>query len=103
MNRSQKTCLKQENSVDELTHPHNGDYVVRFRGAFMYLDRIGYNQRPSEICRLKWTGDFDNWEFAIYKHSRNYYDLDEWFFPGAGEVDGTILGAMRAGIIAYPD
>jgi hypothetical protein len=86
----------------EIGHRY-GDYVARFRGAYLYLDRIGFNQRPSEICRLKWTGDFDNWEFAIYKHSRNYYDSDEWFFPGAGEVDGTIVGAMRAGKIAYPD
>ncbi len=79
-----------------------GIYVPRFRGAYLYLDRIGYNQRPSEICRLKWTGSMDKWEFAIYKHSKNHYDPDEWMFPGSGEVDGTIIGAMRAGNQAYP-
>ena len=80
-----------------------GDYVPRFRGAFLYLDRVGFDYRLHEICRLKWTGNFDKWEFAIYKHSRNYYDPDEWFFPGAETVDGTIVGAMRAGKEAYPD
>ena len=79
-----------------------GEYVPRFRGAYLYLDRIGYNGRPSEICRLKWSGAMDKWEFAIYKHSKNHYDPDEWFFPGAGEVDGTVTGAMKAGNEAYP-
>ncbi len=79
-----------------------GEYVPRFRGAYLYLDRIGYNGRPSEICRLKWCGAMDKWEFAIYKHSRNHYDPDEWMFPGSGEVDGTVAGAMRAGNKAYP-
>lgn len=79
-----------------------GAYVPRFRGAYLYLDRIGYNQRPSQICRLKWSGAMDGWEFAIYKYSDNGYDPDEWMFPGSGEVDGTIPGAMRAGNAAYP-
>ncbi|MCB8943410.1 MAG: hypothetical protein H6658_06620 [Ardenticatenaceae bacterium] len=79
-----------------------GAYVPRFRGAYLYLDRVGYNQRPSQICRLKWKGAMDGWEFAIYKYSDNGYDPDEWMFPGSGEVDGTIPGAMRAGNKAYP-
>ena len=44
----------------------------------------------------------DGWEFAIYKHSSERYDPDEWFFPGAGNVDGTVEGAMEAGLEAYP-
>lgn len=79
-----------------------GEYVPRFRGSFLYLDRVGWNGRLSEICRLKWTGDMTDWEFAIYRHSRNRYDPDEWMFPGSGEVDGTVAGAMRAGMAAYP-
>ena len=30
------------------------------------------------------------------------YDPEEWFFPGAGDVNGTIEGAMKAGLKAYP-
>jgi hypothetical protein len=44
----------------------------------------------------------DDWEFAIYKYSSERYDPDEWFFPGVGLVDGTIEGAMKAGLEAYP-
>ena len=44
----------------------------------------------------------EKWEFAIYKYSDERYDPDEWFFPGGGQVDGTIEGAMRAGLQAYP-
>jgi len=42
----------------------------------------------------------DNWGFAIYRHSRNFYDPDEWMFPGY--VNGTVEGAMKAGMEAYP-
>lgn len=80
-----------------------GTYVPRFKGVFLYLDRVGFGGFPSEICRLRWTGSMEGWEFAIYRHSRNIYDPDEWFFPGAEDVDGTVEGAMRAGLKAYPD
>jgi hypothetical protein len=44
-----------------------------------------------------------HWDFAIYKFSDGRrYDPDERFFLGAEEVDGTIKGAMRAGLKAYP-
>jgi hypothetical protein len=79
-----------------------GEYVPRFRGAYLYLDRIDYYERPSKICRLEWTGTIDKWEFAVYKYSENHYDPNEWMFPGFGEVDGTISGAMKAGNRAYP-
>ena len=78
-------------------------YIPRFRGAFLYLDRVGLHERPLRICRLKWTGKMDAWEFAIYKYSQDKYDPDEWWFSGAGKVDGAIIGAMRAGREAYPD
>ncbi|MDX9991622.1 MAG: hypothetical protein RBS68_06175 [Anaerolineales bacterium] len=76
-------------------------YRARFKSKFLYLDRIGYRV-PSEICRLTWNGKIDNWEFAIYRHSRNRYDPKEWMFPGAEYVDGTVEGALKAGREAYP-
>jgi hypothetical protein len=75
-------------------------YSARFKGQYLYLDRDDMGQ-PSPICRLKWNGRMDNWEFAIYKYSDNRYDPDEWFFPGEQFVDGTVGGAMRAGMEAY--
>jgi hypothetical protein len=79
----------------------NVSYRARFRGSYLYLDRDEYG-RSGPICRLTYTGKLDGWEFAIFKRSDEAYDPDEWFFPGAGEVDGKVQGAMRAGLEAYP-
>ena len=76
-------------------------YVPRYKGKFLYLDRQDYG-RLSPICRLEYTGKMEDWSFAIYKYSDERYDEEEWFFPGAEHVDGTIEGAMQAGLEAYP-
>ena len=75
-------------------------YSVRIKGKYLYLDRNDHI-KPSPICRLTWNGKMDNWGFSIYKYSGNQYDSEEWFFPGADEVDGTVIGAMKAGMKAY--
>ncbi len=76
-------------------------YITRYRGRFLYLDRFNYG-RSGSICRLEYTGSIDNWEFAIFKYSNERYDPDEWMFYGSEHVDGTIAGAMKAGLEAYP-
>ena len=76
-------------------------YVTRYKGSYLYLDRVEYGKK-GPICRLKYTGSLDKWEFAIFKYSDEVYDPEEWMFPGAGNVDGTIEGAMKAGLEAYP-
>ena len=76
-------------------------YQVSFRGKYLYLKRNPF-RFAAEVCRLEWKGAMDNWGFAIYKHSRNFYDPDEWFFPGSSHVNGTVAGAMKAGMEAYP-
>jgi hypothetical protein len=79
----------------------NHYYTTRYKGSYLYLDRYDYGM-VSQVCRLKYTGSMSEWEFAIFKYSDERYDADEWFFPGAGLVDGTIEGAMKAGLEAYP-
>jgi hypothetical protein len=76
-------------------------YRPRFRGRFLYLDRADLGS-PSAICRLTYSGKMEDWEFAIYLHSKDRYDPEEWFFPGSEKCDGTVMGAMQAGLIAYP-
>lgn len=76
-------------------------YVPRYKGKFLYLDRQDYG-RLTPICRLEYTGKMEDWAFAIYKYSDERYDAEEWFFPGAEHVDGTLEGAMKAGLEAYP-
>ena len=75
-------------------------YSARFKGKYLYLDRTDRSE-PLPICRLTWNGEMDNWDFAIYKYSSDKYDPEEWFFPGEEFVDGTITGAMKAGMVAY--
>jgi hypothetical protein len=75
-------------------------YTARFKGKYLYLDRTDRSE-PLPICRLTWNGKMNNWDFAIYKYSSNKYDPEEWFFPGEEFVDGTVTGAMKAGMVAY--
>ena len=75
-------------------------YCPRWKGVFLYLDRVDFGT-ACQICRLKYTGDIRKWQFAIFKYSSERYDPDERWFPGAEYVDGTIAGAMKAGMQAY--
>lgn len=75
-------------------------YSARFRGRYVYLDRDD-GGGPGPICRLAYTGDMKRWEFAIYRCSSEQYDPREWWFPGADLVDGTLEGALKAGMKAY--
>ena len=85
----------------EILQDPNVSYRPRYQGAFLYLERCDYGQ-VGRVCRLTYTGTLDRWEFAIYTYSDERYDPDQWLFPGAQELDGTIEGALRAGMAAYP-
>lgn len=76
-------------------------YLPRCKGSYLYLDRDDGADRPSPICRLRYSGDINRWEFAIYKYSSGRYDPDEWMFPGSESVNGTVEGALKAGMKAY--
>lgn len=88
-------------NVEQLQGRPRAHYVTSYRGMHLYLGHQ-WDNRFGPICRLTNTGDMQHWEFAIYKYSNERYDPEEWFFPGSEEVDGTIEGAMRAGLKAYP-
>ncbi len=77
------------------------EYFAEFKGKYLYLKRKEYDN-VSEIARLTYTGKIENWDFAIYRYSSEQYDPDVCFFPGKDEIDGTIEGAMKAGLKAYP-
>lgn len=76
-------------------------YIPKFKGSFLYLNRKELH-RISPVARLKYTGNIKKWDFAIFKWSSSTYDPEEWFFPGVQYVNGTIEGAMKAGLAAYP-
>lgn len=97
----QRTILSRIEQFNQQEMPDECRYVGKFKGLFLYLDRIDYGGRPHPIARLSFTGAIDDWEFAIYKYSSDRYDPEEWMFPGADHLDGTIEGAMRCGLEAY--
>jgi hypothetical protein len=76
-------------------------YFAEFKGKFLYLKRKEFG-KISPVARLTYNGDMKGWEFAIYKWTRDQYDPDEWLFPGSQLFDGTVEGAMEAGLEAYP-
>ena len=78
----------------------NRQYITSFKGKYLYLDRDDFGS-IGPICRLKYTGKMDSWEFAIYKYSWGDYSPDECMFPGEGHIDGTLEGAMMCGLEAY--
>lgn len=84
-------------------HDHVDDlsYFAEFKGKFLYLKRKEFG-KILPVARMTYTGDMKNWDFAIFKWSREKYDSEEWLFPGVEYVDGTIEGAMKAGLEAYP-
>jgi hypothetical protein len=98
--KTEVEALVQHFNTTVLRNPHCL-YVPRYRGKFLYLNRQDYG-RLSPICRLEYTGKMEKWYFAIYKYSDERYDEEEWFFPGVEHVDGTLEGAMKAGLEAYP-
>ena len=91
---------KVANIVEQFNNNSDIEYISRFQGKFLYLDRYDYGKKIP-TCRLQYNGDFNNWDFAIFKWSSESYDPNEFLFPGGELVDGTIEGAMRAGIEAY--
>ena len=76
-------------------------FSVRFRSQYVYLDRDDYGP-VGPRGRLTWTGEMAHWDFAIYKYSKGRYDPEEWMFPGAENLDGTVEGALQACMEAYP-
>ena len=75
-------------------------YVPRFKGKYLYLDREDAGE-VGRICRLEYIRRKRLWEIAIYKYSTERYDPEDWCFPGNQLVDGTIEGALKAGMLAY--
>jgi len=77
-------------------------FVCSYKSKFLYLSLDEGFPQLAPTIRLKFTGDIKKWEFAIFKWSSETYTTDYFFIPGSEFVDGTVLGAMKAGIAAYP-
>ena len=114
--------------VDTFNKEHKSSFQMTFRGQFAYLAKteeqpmanifrqmlaqkmgIPIGKMPKQggatiatkLGRLKYNGQMDNWDFAVFKYSREFYDSEDWMFPGSFELDGTIEGALMAGLELY--
>lgn len=98
--RTQVETIVAEFNREVVKNPHCL-FSVRFRGKYAYLDRNDYGH-VGPRARITYTGDMQTWDFAIYKYSNEHYDPEEWMFPGAENIDGTVKGALYAAMGAYP-
>jgi len=114
--------------VESFNKEHKTSFQMTFRGKFAYLAKVeeqptanifrqmlaqkmgipiekmpkqGSRAIETKLGRLKYNGQMDNWDFAVFKYSREFYDTEEFMFPGSFELDGTIDGALRAGLELY--
>jgi len=93
-----------EEIVKAFNKEHKSKFQVRYRGRFLYLDKVTtkyFRTVTSQVGRLEFGGDMESWSFSVFKYSSETYDPNEWFFPGRGELDGTVEGALRAGLEIY--
>ena len=61
--------------------------VVRKRGTFVYVDAQGKEDpEPAPLCRLRYLGSADSWEFAYFTWSREAYEPS---FLDSGSPFGT--------------
>ena len=117
--------------VEVFNKEHKTAFQMTFRGQFAYLAKTEKQQVniantfrqmiaqkmgipikqmaaqdaptiETKLGRLKYNGQMDNWSFAVFRYSREIYDADEFMFPGSMELDGTVEGALRAGMELYP-
>ena len=116
--------------VTAFNEEHQTAFKMTFRGQFAYLAKTEKQQVDianifrkmmaekmgvpikqlaaqdvptieTKLGRLKYHGQMDNWSFAVFKYSREIYDADDWMFPGSFKLDGTIEGALNAGMELY--
>jgi len=100
MKITDKIKKEVQNIVDKFNKEHKSKFLVKYRGRFLYLSKVDMFN-ITNVGRLEFRGDMDNWSFAVFKYSSETYDPDEFFFPGRGELDGTVEGALRAGLDIY--
>jgi hypothetical protein len=117
--------------VENFNEENQSHFQISFRGQYAYLSKIEMEDInianafreflaqktgipakkipleeasgvETKLARLKYEGKMDNWSFAVFKYSNERYDPNEFLFPGSSELDGTIEGALRAGLEIYP-
>jgi hypothetical protein len=115
-------------AVESFNQANKTEYVLTFKGKYAYLSRFAKhgNEKAlietvsklmdprlaklfasktveTKIGRLTWSES--RWDFAPFLYSSETYDTSgeaRFMMPGAKLLDGTIEGAMKAGLQLYP-
>ncbi|WP_173158626.1 hypothetical protein [Phytohabitans suffuscus] len=81
-----KTALGDRLQAHRATRwPQLTDLLLRFRGDYAYID-ADEDGDTWPLCRLRYTGNVDQWGFAIHLASRDGYE--DSFLPN-GQPTGT--------------
>jgi hypothetical protein len=72
---STKTSLRQRLSAHARERwPQLASVLVRYHGAFAYIDGQLPDGTTLPLCRLRYAGSAHTWGFAIYRASRDDYE-----------------------------
>jgi len=90
------------------------DVIIRFRGAFAYVDVYPMNAwympgttpeekaridaTPTHVCRLGFLGNPDIWEYAFYKYSDGKYEPS---VVASGSFEATPEDAFDCSAMVY--
>jgi hypothetical protein len=114
--------------VQAFNEANRTEYLLSFKGNYAYLGRgvkpkntqaafeaaskfmppklakLFVNKSvETKVGRLTWKGN--GWDFAPFLYSSETYDTSgeaRFMMPGAKFLDGTIEGALKAGLQLYP-
>lgn len=80
--------------IEIVAREYNRELTYRIKQSYVYFDA-----EDDPICRCKYTGDINDWEFALFKWStESYSTTDEFGFS----FRGTIQECVESGVKAYP-
>lgn len=77
--------------VEQLATFEGQPLEATFHGRFCYVSHAG-----QPLCRLGYRGEKDDWDFAIYRYSRDSYDPSVLFMPTHDSVRECLSVAMHA-------
>jgi len=75
-------------------------YVAQFRSGYLYL-LYDTPDGVEPFCRLEFTGDMNRWDFSVYRSTSKRFHPPAQSFAGNAFLDGTVEGALKAGVVAY--
>jgi hypothetical protein len=90
-----------EERITAFNKKHLKSFWYKVRSNQIYIIRSDFRGEYENTCRLTYAGNLEKLSFAIFRYSNNTYDSFA-LFPGREYLDGSLEGAMKAVMVAYP-